>query len=274
MPLSKVGDINIYYEIHGKGDPLLLIMGYGSNSGHWHAIMDRLAAQHRVIIFDNRGTGRSDKPDIPYTAQMLVGDVAGLLDNLDIAKTDVFGVSMGGMIAQEFALSYSERVNALILGCTSCGGPQAVPSSKEAVDFLFNAEINKLSIEERALATIPWLWNPEFTKKHPEAVTQYVAVTAEHPTPAYAYICQANFIITFSSYDRLPGLKAHTLVICGSKDRLISPENSRILASRIPNTELAVIENGGHGFITDSADQASQIILTFLKKHPLSAAIK
>lgn len=269
MPLSKIGDIHIYYETHGRGDPLLLIMGYGSNSGHWHAILDKLATQRRVIIFDNRGTGRSDKPDIPYTAQMLVGDVIGMLDNLDINKTDVFGVSMGGMIAQELALSYPERINALVLGCTSCGGSHAVPSSKEAIEFLFNVEINKLSIEERALATIPWLWNTDFTEKHPEAVQQYVAVTSEYPTPPYAYTCQANFIITFTSYDRLPALKAHTLVICGSKDRLISPENSRILASRIPGAELAIIENGGHGFITDSAEQASHIILDFLKKHPL-----
>jgi len=106
VPVTKVGDINIYYEVHGKGEPLLLIMGYGSNSGHWFAILDKLAKERRVIVFDNRGTGRSDKPNVPYTAEMMVGDVSGLLDVIGVDTTDIFGVSMGGLIAQGFALSY------------------------------------------------------------------------------------------------------------------------------------------------------------------------
>jgi len=267
VPIIKVDDIQIYYEIHGNGEPLLLIMGYGSNSGHWLAILDKLAKEHRVIIFDNRGTGRSDKPDIPYTAKMMTGDIIGLLDAIGIGATNVLGVSMGGMIAQEFALSYPERIKSLILGCTSCGGPNAIPPSPEAMAFLFDPEQAKLSNEEKALATIPWLWNKDFIDKHPEAVKRYVAVTTEHPTPPHSYTCQANFIMAFSSYDRLPGLKAPTLVICGTKDRLIQPENSKILASRIANAKLTIIENAGHGFMSDSAEESSKIILRFLSEH-------
>jgi pimeloyl-ACP methyl ester carboxylesterase len=267
VPVTKVGDINIYYEVHGKGEPLLLIMGYGSNSGHWFAILDKLAKEHRVIVFDNRGTGRSDKPSVPYTAEMMVGDVSGLLDVIGVDTTDIFGVSMGGLIAQGFALSYPKRINSLVLGCTTCGGVNAIPATKEAAGFLFNPEAAKLTGEEKALATIPWLWNGEFIEKNPGTVKRYVAVTTEHPTPPESYMSQANFLLTYSSYDRLPELKAPTLVVCGDKDRLIPPENSRILASRIPNAELAVIENAGHGFITDNAEESSKIILNFLRKH-------
>jgi len=267
MSTAKVGDINIYYEIHGDGEPLLLIMGYGSNSGHWFAILDKLAKEHQVIIFDNRGTGRSDKPDTPYTAEMMTGDIIGLLDARGIGATNVFGVSMGGMIAQEFALSYPERLKSLILGCTSCGGPKAIRSTPEATAFLFDPERAKLSDEQKAYSTIPWLWNKDFIDKNPEAVKRYVTTTTKQPTPPYAYICQGNFIMTFNSYDRLPEIKAPTLVICGAKDRLIPPENSKILASRIPDTDLKILENAGHGFITDTTEESSKIILGFLQGH-------
>jgi len=267
MSIAKIGDIDIHYEIYGKGEPLLLIMGYGSHSGHWFVIRDRLAKEHRIILFDNRGTGRSHKPDIPYTAEMMTGDIIGLLDATGVGATDVFGVSMGGMLAQELVLRYPGRVKNLILGCTSCGGPNSVRSTPEAAAFLFDPERAKLSDEEKALSTIPWLWNQDFVDAHPEAVKRYVAHTTEHPTPPHGYISQGNFILSFDSYGRLPQIKVPTLVICGDKDRLIPFENSRILASRIPGSELVILENAGHGFISDSAEQSSRIILEFLKRH-------
>jgi 3-oxoadipate enol-lactonase len=274
MPVAKLGHINLYYEIHGKGEPLLMIIGYGSNSDHWFAILDKLARHRRVIIFDNRGTGRSDKPDIPYTSRMMMDDLAGLLDVLEISSTDVFGISMGGMIAQEFALTHPSRVKNLILGCTSCGGTEAVPQSQETRDFLFSPEMSKLTPEEKALATIPWLWNKDFIDKHPEAVKRYMAATTELPTPPQSYMCQANFLLTFSSYDRLHKVEAPTLVIHGTHDRLMPTENSKILASRIPKAELILIENAGHGFFTDSAEESSKIILDFLRRNSQARANK
>lgn len=267
MPVAKVSDINLYYEIQGSGDPLLLIMGYGMASGNWFAIRDRLAKEHRIILFDNRGTGRSDKPDMPYTTQMMAGDAAGLLDVIGVDRANVFGVSMGGMIAQEFALTYPERVRNLILGCTGCGVSKSVPPTPEAMSFLFGPELAKLPVDERALRMVPWLWNQDFIDKNPAAVKRVVTTVTEYPTPPYAYACQGNAVMTFESYDRLPQIKAPTLVICGTKDRLIPSENSKILASRIPGAELAVIENAGHGFITDSTDESAGIVLQFLQRH-------
>jgi 3-oxoadipate enol-lactonase len=271
MSIAKVGDINLYYEIHGSGEPLILIMGYGSHGGLWGAIQDKLAKEYRVIVFDNRGTGRSDKPEIPYTAKMMAGDVVGLLDVLGIGAANVFGVSMGGMIAQEFALNYPERLDNLILGCTFCGGTRAV-SNPEAAAFLSDPELAKLSEEDKARAWIPWSWNKEFVENNSAAIEQFVAIASEYPTPPQALVSHGNVIMTHDTYDRLADIKAPTLVIAGSEDRLIPFENSKLLASRIPDAELAIIENAGHGFFTDSAEKARKIVLDFLRRHSKSRA--
>jgi len=265
MPTVKANDINIYYEIHGDGEPLLMIQGYGQYSGHWTTLIPPFSKEYRVIIFDNRGTGRSDKPEIPYTMKMMAADAKGLLDALGIDRAHVFGISMGGMIAQEFALNYPERVISLILGCTECGGPKTVIPSKEALEFLFSPEIAKLPVAERARQTAPWLWSKEFIDKHPEAVDMYVAITLKYPTPPHGFSGHAQAIAGHDTYERLPQIKAPTLVIAGDADRLIPPDNSKIIASRIPGAELVIIPNAGHGFT--EAPEATTAILDFLKRH-------
>ncbi len=267
MPIAKVNDINLYYEVQGKGEPLVLVMGYGFSSGHWFAIRDRLAAKYRLVLFDNRGTGQSDKPDMPYTAPMMAADILGLLDRLGIEKTNLFGVSMGGMISQQFALTYPQRLSNLILGCTSCGGQKAVQVTPEALAFLLDPERARLTEEQKARDTVPWLWNKDFVDGHQEVVERFVRTNTDHPTPPQALASQANVLLTFESYERLPEIKAPTLVIAGKGDRLIPYQNSEILASRIPGAELVLIEEAGHGFITDCADQAVGALLGFLAKH-------
>ena len=164
MPKVKVGDINIYYEIHGEGEPLVLIMGYGGNSGQWFRQIPGLTKEYRVIVFDNRGTGRSDKPDISYTMETMAGDVAGLLDAIDIPAAHVYGVSMGGMIAQHVALNYPEKVKGLVLGCTTCGGEQhSVVPDAEVMTLLFDMErMQQLTPEEMIRETMPFLCSQGF----------------------------------------------------------------------------------------------------------------
>ena len=270
MPTVKVGDSNIYYEIHGAGEALLLIMGYGSYSGHWFRLIPCLSQEYRVVAFDNRGTGRSDKPDVPYTIEMMAGDAAELLEAVGIEAAHVFGVSMGGMIAQEFALRYPGKVISLILGCTTPGGANSIPPTPESAGFLFDPERGKLPVEERARQTAPWLWGQKFIDDNPDVVDQYVAVTAEYPTPVHGFQRQGQAIMGHDTFDRLPEIKAPTLVIAGSADRLIRVENSRLLASRIPGAELVILENAGHGFITDAQEEASKAIMDFLRRHRAS----
>jgi pimeloyl-ACP methyl ester carboxylesterase len=267
MPTVKANDINIYYEIHGEGEPLLMIQGYGQYSGHWTTLIPPFAKEYRVIIFDNRGTGRTDKPETPYTMKMMAADAKGLLDAIGIDKANTFGVSMGGMIAQEFAINYPERVISLILGCTECGGKNAVPQTKEALNFLFGPEMAKLSAVESARQTPPWLWNQEFIDKHPKAVEFYIETTAKFPTPPHGYASQSRTIRSHDTYDRLPQIKAPTLVITGDADRIIPAGNSKILASRIPGAELVMLKNSGHGFFGDAAAESIRAILDFLKRN-------
>ena len=273
MPIAKVGDISLYYEVHGKGEPLVLIMGIGIHGGHAFAIQDKLASEHRVIIFDNRGTGRSDKPETPYTAKMMAGDVVGLLDILGIGTANVFGHSMGGMIAQEFALNYHGRLDNLILGGTSCGGIRAQPNP-EFVVYLSDPDRYKLSVEGRARAGIPWTLNKEFVKNNPAIIKRYIAIYCEYPTSLQALMSQGNAVMTFDAYDRLPDIKAPTLVIAGSGDLAQPCENAKLLASRIPNAELAIIDNAGHAFYIDSSEKVSKIVLDFLRRHSKARAKK
>ncbi|MCJ7515870.1 MAG: alpha/beta hydrolase [Dehalococcoidia bacterium] len=265
MPTVKASDINIYYEIHGEGEPLLMIQGYAQYSGHWTTLIPPFSKEYRVIIFDNRGTGRSDKPEPPYTMKMMAADVKGLLDAIGIDKANIFGVSMGGMIAQEFALSYPDKVINLVLGCTNCGGKQSVAPTPEALAFLFSPELGKLPVAERARITTGWLWSKEFIAKHPEAVDAYVDITVKYPTPSQGYAGDGQAIAGHDTYDRLPQIKAPTLVIAGDADRIIPPGNSKILASRIPGAELVMVKNAGHGFT--QSPEAPKAILDFLKRH-------
>jgi 3-oxoadipate enol-lactonase len=266
MPTAKANDINIYYEMHGYGEPLLMIQGYGQYSGHWTTLIPPFSKDYQVITFDNRGTGRSDKPEPPYTMKMMAADAKGVLDAIGIDKANVFGVSMGGMIAQEFALNYHHKVINLVLGCTNCGGKQSVLPTPEALAFLFNPEMAKLSVEERARITTGWLWTKEFIEKHPEAVDMYIDITAKYPTPVQGFSGHAAAIAGHDTCDRLPQIKVPTLVIAGDADRIIPHENSKIIASRIPSAELVIVKNAGHGF-TESPD-AVKAILDFLKRHP------
>jgi pimeloyl-ACP methyl ester carboxylesterase len=241
-------------------------MGYGNYSGHWFHLLPSLSKEYRVIVFDNRGTGRTDKPEAPYTMEVMAADAKGVLDAIGIDKANVLGASMGGMIAQKFTLDYPDRVINLVLACTGCGGAKSVAPPPETIAFLFNPERAKLTEEQRARETTPWLWTQEFIDKHPKEVKRYVAVTLKYPTPPHGFTNQAAAIAGFDTYERLPQIKAPTLVIAGDADRLVPFENSKILASRIPGAELVILKNAGHGFA--ESPEATKEILNFLRRHP------
>jgi 3-oxoadipate enol-lactonase len=268
MPTVKVDDVNIYYEVHGKGEALVLIMGYGGSSAWWFPQVPVSSRQYRVVAFDNRGTGQSDKPDMPYTMEMMAGDLNGLLEVIGVDVAHIFGVSMGGMIAQHFALSYPEKVSSLILGCTTCGGQHSIIPDAEAMSALFDMErMQRLTPEEGMRELLPFLFSQEFIDNNRVFIEQFIAKTTEYVTPLHSYVSQAAAIGGHDTYERLPEIKAPTLVIAGDADRLIPVENSRLLASRIPQAELVILKKMGHGFWVEAETEANKVALDFLRRH-------
>ncbi|HEX7364403.1 MAG TPA: alpha/beta hydrolase [Dehalococcoidia bacterium] len=268
MPVKKVGDIHIYYEIHGKGEALAMIMGLGGGIPWLCRQIPAFSNNYQVVALDNRGTGATDAPDIPYSMKMMADDLAGLLEATGVKKAHVFGISMGGMIAQHFAVLYPERVNTLILGATTCGGTHRIMPDMEAIKVLFDMDrMQKLAPEARAGETLPFVFSHEFIDSNKALIQELLAGMMGHVTPLHGYKRQTEAIIGHDTYDRLPEIQAPTLVLAGDADKLVPAENSRIIASRIPNSELAIFEKMGHGFNTEAADAVNETVLDFLARH-------
>src|SRR3984885_562186 len=168
MPLIKARNININYDTFGEGEPLLLIMGFGMSGAGWIPSLPFFSG-FKSIYFDNRGTGLSDKPEGIYTVETMADDASNLLKALGIAKAKVFGVSMGGMIAQELTLRHPEQVSKVVLGCTMAGGTTAKMASPEILERLMTANKLMASNPDAGLDIIlPLLYPEEFARAHPE----------------------------------------------------------------------------------------------------------
>src|SRR5215471_14925698 len=181
MPTARIGDITLHYDSRGQGEPLLLIMGYRGSGFMWGDELLTLLSQHfRVIYFDNRGTGLSDKPETLYTIPMMADDAAGLLRHLSIRQAHVFGVSMGGMIAQELALRHPQMVRRLTLGCTSCGGPHAVLAPLEVLARLIPTP--DLSREEAVRRQWTVMFSPQFLETRQDFLDMLTQRALLYPT--------------------------------------------------------------------------------------------
>ena len=179
MPFVENQGAKIYWDEQGQGARVLLIMGLGYTSVMWHRIRSALAQRYRTVAFDNRGVGLSDVPPGPYSIATMASDAAAVLDAAGVSSAHIFGVSMGGMIAQEFALQYPKRTRSLILGCTSPGGPSAVRAKSKVIDvllmrgmtpeqareailpYIYDANTPREKIEEEVSLRQPWLRSPE-----------------------------------------------------------------------------------------------------------------
>jgi len=266
MPKVKVGDINIYYEIHGKGEPLVMIPGATAGVDWSFRIIPVFSREYKVVAFDNRGAGQSDAPDVPYTTEMMADDLAGLLDAIGIDSAHIEGASMGGMIAQQFALRYPERVISLILACTSFGGPHSIiTTDPEIMDALQHPK--ELPLKENMMETLRLTMSQEFIDQNPGFIQELTAKMMEHPVSPHGQMRQVEAVMGCDMYERLPEIKAPTLVIHGEVDRSLPVENARILAARIPNAELVTLKNMGHLFMFEAFDESNRIMLDFLRRH-------
>jgi len=265
MPLVRVNELNIYYEEFGVGIPLLLVMGLGASLRGWSkAQVERLATRHRVILFDNRGAGRSDKPPAPYTMLQLAADAVGLLDVLGIDRAHIFGVSMGGMIAQHIALDYPERVRSLVLGCTGAGGDHVVRTPPDSLKILTAETTGDRAADIRRGWQI--MYTPEFIADNREFLEEQIRYEMEFPQqPRFAYEAQLGAIVTtHNTFDRLLELEMPALLQVGDKDNLIPSENTDILAGQIKHAKVIRYPDAGHGYFLATGFRAADDILAFL----------
>jgi len=259
MPFVENQGARIYWDQQGNGEPILLIMGLGYTSDMWYRIRLRLAEHYRTLACDNRGVGRSDVPPGPYSILLMASDAAAVLDAAQVESAHVFGVSMGGMIAQEFALQYPRRVRSLILGCTAAGGPTAVRAEPEATQMLKGRPA--MTPEQAIEAAIPFIYDSATPR---ERIDEDIAIRRPWFQRAEAYTAQLQGILAWESYSRLPGIHSPTLVIHGESDRLVPPGNASLIAEGIPGAKLVMIPHASHIFLTDQTEAAQGAIHTFL----------
>jgi 3-oxoadipate enol-lactonase len=258
--------VKLRYEIRGQGGPLALVFGYGGSGRGWgEPFLKPLEARFKLLVIDNRGTGESDKPDRPFTVADMADDVAAVLDHAGVQRAHLMGISMGGMIAQEFALRHPRRVRGLVLGCTLCGFAHGVPGDPEALAALQVKADQPLEQQiERLLAACcarPFL----ASARGQEVLRARLAEIMNYPmTPLHTFALQWGAIGTFDTYDRLGQIGAPTLVITGTADLLVPDRNSEIIAERIPGSRLHKIAGAGHVFFWEEPEQSADAVSEFI----------
>jgi pimeloyl-ACP methyl ester carboxylesterase len=266
MPTIAANGINLYYEVHGHGPLVVLIPGLGYDGWMWHKMIPGLAEQFQVISIDNRGSGLSDKPPGPYTAQMLAADVIGLLDAFGERKTHIVGHSMGGFIAQAIAIDYPERVDKLVLSATNFGGPRHVPITPQAMAVLTDVSGDPV---ERLRRGIVVSTAPGFAEGNPQLIEGWVAYRAQHPIDAVGYQAQLmiglGLLSEAASFEhKLGRVTAPTLILFGEHDAVVPPGNAELLAARLPNARVEILPNAGHFFPFEVPEAANRAIIDFL----------
>jgi len=267
MPKTHANGIDVYYEITGTGEPLVLIAGLGYSLWMWHKMIPGLAKHFKVIAFDNRGVGQTDKPEGPYSAQMLADDTAGLLKELGIARAAILGHSMGGFIAQAFALTYPAMVSKLILSATNFGGPRAIPVTQEALAVLTDMKSDPM---ERLKRGILISCAPGFGDAKPEVIQEWLQFRVQNPILPAPYQAQLAIGMGLMAEEaafehKLKNITAPTLVMFGEHDKVVPPGNAELLAKQIPNSTIHILPNAGHFYPFDATDTAVAAVVEFLK---------
>jgi 3-oxoadipate enol-lactonase len=239
--------------------PLLLIAGIPAIASDWRPVAERMAAAgRRVIAYDNRGSGASTVTPGPYTTAGLAADGVALLDHLGIERAAVFGMSLGGMIAQELAIGWPERVDRLVLGCTHAGIRHAVRQPRESARA-FALDTDDWAERMRALA--PFAFARDVDRGMLE---QFIAKKVEDVQDPVGYRAQIAAVLSHDTFDRLAQIRAPTLVLTGDDDQVIPAASSGPLVEQIPDAELVVIPGTGHLFFLEDSGMTHQILSDFL----------
>lgn len=266
MPAAQVGDLRIVYDLAGDGDPVLMINGIGAARSGWDLQVPAIAREYTAITFDNRDvgeTGPGENTDF-YPVRQLADDAAGLLDALGIERAHIVGASMGGCIAQEFAISHPGRARSVTIICSWASVDPRMAELWEQWEHLFAAQ----GAIEWARTT--WLWI--FTHRwyndpaHPQSLLD-AAAADPHPQTLAMYLRQSHAAKTFDAVDRLSSVSTPAHVVVGAEDIFTPSRCSQDIAGIIPGAKLTILPNVGHGAFWETASAFNEAILSFLRAH-------
>ena len=251
--------VRIAWERRGAGPSLVLIHGLGYARWGWEPVADPLAERFEVVLLDNRGIGESDAPAGPYTTIAMAEDVVRVLDEAGLGSANVVGTSLGGMVAQEIALAHPDRVERLVLACTTPGGPNAAPMPEGTVRLL--AEAPALPPEQRLRRFVENALAPGASPELVERIMAHRLATAQDPA---AWAAQAAAGAAFDVWARLPELAAPTLVLHGTADAVVDVANAALLAERIPDARVELFDGCGHLFFWEQPERFVASVTEFL----------
>lgn len=262
MPTARNGTVSLHYDSTGTGVPVLLVMGLGMTAtGWWRTVPVLAAAGLRVLSFDNRGVGRSDGPAGPYTTAVMADDAVAVLDAAAVRRAHIYGISLGGMIAQEIALRHPGRVDRLVLGATTSGGDGATLADRETLEFFQRR--GQMPAEEAVWASVPYNFAARTRAQRGDQIAQDISERLRYPIEPEPYVAQLAAALGHDTFGRLADISATTLVVHGQADVMVPPANGRLLAERIPGARLLELPAAAHLYPTDEPD-ADREIAAFL----------
>jgi 3-oxoadipate enol-lactonase len=262
MAHARVNDIDLYYEVHGEGDPLLLIPGLGSDTMTWSSFLPEIQAKFQTILVENRGSARSSKPSKEYSTEQMADDLRALLDYLEVNTAHVAGKSMGGMIAQILAARHPSRVRSLVLASTLMRHDQYGGELLELGRMM--AQNSGLAATYRQAFLLSY--SREYCIRNRSRLDEVEMLLKQAKGDDFlrGYLGQSLACEKHDSRDLAPKIKAPTLVIVGRHDIITPPEASSELAAAIPGAQLVIFPNGGHGFWREFAGDVNSIVRDFL----------
>lgn len=268
MPVARLSDIDLYYEVVGTGPPLIMVAGLGTTTRACVPLAAQFGQRCETITYDHRGVGRSSKPDVAYSLAMYANDLKGLLDHLSIGKANVIGMSMGGIVAQQFVLDYPHRVNKLVLMATA----GHITSYMRRIGLLFRALITRLPPEEFARTLVTLSFTAEFIERSPDTVAELERLLTPDPADVDGIKRQISMLAAGDFSGRLDAIGVPVLVVAGARDILTPVAYSRMLATTIPDARLAVMEHAAHHPLVEEPVVCTRTVLDFLDA-PRQAAV-